>query len=113
LNKLQDAAGALREAVRLQPDDPLAWYRLGLTCNGMGRFDDEIAAYERAVNLRADFADAWHNLTVAYAKSRQFEKAWNAVRKLEAIDSYRANTLASYLAERSPKSMQARVGLGD
>lgn len=112
-NKLQDAANALRESLRIQPEDALTWYRLGLTCNGMGRFTDEIAAYERAVNLRADFADAWHNLTVAYAKSRQYEKAWNTVRKLEAIDGNRARTLASYIAERSPKSMQARVGDSD
>jgi S1-C subfamily serine protease len=112
LNKIQDAASALREAIRLEPDEPVAWYRLGLAYNGMGRFSDEISAYERAVKLRADFVDAWHNLSVAYAKSRQYEKAWEAIRQLEPIDSHRARTLTDYLTSLSPKAAEARIDNG-
>ncbi len=110
LNRHSDATFSLHQAIKLQPDDPVAWFRLGLAYNGTGRYPEEISAYESAVKLRPDFTDAWHNLAVACAKSRQYEKAWSAIRKLETHDARRANTLAEYLSSLSRKAMQTRVG---
>lgn len=43
------AADAMRSVVRLRPDLPLAWFRLGEAESKCGNFDAAIAAYRRAI----------------------------------------------------------------
>ena len=51
-----------RHAVRLEPDNALAWFNWGVMHQGLGRLEDAIGAYRTAVRLDPEFADAHYNL---------------------------------------------------
>ena len=50
--RLEDAAADFREVARLQPSDADAWSDLGETLLSLGRPDDALAAWDRALALR-------------------------------------------------------------
>jgi tetratricopeptide (TPR) repeat protein len=59
--QLGDAAGAvesLKTAVRADPTDARAYYRLGQVCERAGRLDEATAAYQRAIERRSDYSAA-------------------------------------------------------
>jgi len=66
-----DFAGALeplRQAARLQPDDARTQFYLALTFEGLGRTDDAIAGYERALKLNKAGGAQLADTLVAYAR---------------------------------------------
>ncbi len=82
------AAGALREAARLMPEDGQTFSNLGNALAGAERFDEAIAAHREAIRLQPANATAHYNLGCAYL-------AWG--RKPEALEPF----LRAY--ERSPQ----------
>src|SRR5713226_7570 len=70
---LQAALDAFEQALRLDPTNPEIWNNLAFTYGELDRIEDEVAAYRRAVDLRPDYVDAWHNLTTVYYNRRQFD----------------------------------------
>jgi len=55
-----------RAAIEKNPEDWEAHFQLGLSYMALGRHQEEIAAYEEAVRLKQDFADAYYNLGAAW-----------------------------------------------
>ena len=49
-------------AVAEFPDDPASYYNLGVALGTAGRTQEEVAQYERALRLEADYAPVHHNL---------------------------------------------------
>jgi len=47
------------------PDDAQAYFQLGLALMGLGRHREEVEAYRQAIRLKADFATAYANLSIA------------------------------------------------
>jgi Flp pilus assembly protein TadD len=64
--RTQDAIVALREAVRLSPDDASARYNLGIALERAGWTDQAIAEYERAQKL--DPGNATYRTGLAHTK---------------------------------------------
>jgi predicted Zn-dependent protease len=62
---------------KLKPDDPKAWYNLGVVCKKQGRHDDAIAAFEQAVELKPDYPEVY----VIYRKDGKCHKATPAYRR--------------------------------
>lgn len=56
-------------------------FALGNFCMVQGRYADAIAAYQNAVKLKPDFADAWNKLAIAYQDSGDEKKAMAAFKK--------------------------------
>lgn len=54
----EDLTQRLAERLEQQPDDPLGWTMLGRSYRLLGRFDDAVAAFERALALTAPRVDA-------------------------------------------------------
>lgn len=84
-----DLAGAEREArrsVELNPDSTEGFAVLNQILLGQGRFEEAVAAGQRAVEIAP--LDYWSSLDlgVTYFHSRQFEKAIEQLRKTVAID---------------------------
>src|SRR6185312_11191596 len=74
----------LRHGLMLNDKQHVAWYTLGNVLQELRRLPDAIEAYQRALALKPDFAEAHHNLGTTYRESRRLE---------EALEQYRA-TLA-------------------
>ena len=63
--KLDEAAAAFREAIRLKPDMIDALTGLGIVLAEQGRTEEAIAAHGEVIRLKPDFADAHYNLGLA------------------------------------------------
>jgi superkiller protein 3 len=59
-------------------NDPEAFNNLGATYAILGRFDQAIEAYKKALLLDPQLATAYYNLGVAYSKTDRFEEAVEA-----------------------------------
>lgn len=62
LGKTAEATEALRAAVAIDPSIPAAWSNLGNEFRNDFRYEEAIDAYQRALRLKPDFADALLNL---------------------------------------------------
>lgn len=80
------AAELFERACRMQPDDPLHHYQLGVALLTMGRPDAAIRAFESSIRLDEGFGHAWFNLAAAHR---------HAGRPEEAIEFYRRAASAS------------------
>lgn len=103
-------------AVEAQIDkDPYmaeAWYLLGLAHHGMDSFDDAIKAFDYAVTINDNFADAWLGLIEAFYESENYEKVVEIYEELttkfprksmEAIDG-----LYAWSLHETDQSVKAR-----
>jgi S1-C subfamily serine protease len=114
LNKPSEAQSALQEAVEISPTDATAWLYLGMTydalhnrdqavrCYGratsiapdnaeawyeLGQTSGSIAALNKAVEIKPDYAKAWAALALAFDRAKQYEQAVGAWKKLLALKS--------------------------
>jgi TonB family protein len=83
----EGAIRVLREVVQRREDDADAWYYLGLSYKQEGRQWSARAAFESAVALRPDFANALANLAFTLIIANKSERALQlAERAIEAGD---------------------------
>lgn len=62
MNQPELAAGAFRQAVLIQPDNPEAHYNLGRTLTAMGEHVEASRAFHQAIQYKPDFAWALNDL---------------------------------------------------
>src|SRR3984893_18714139 len=72
--KLERARVALAEATRLLPNDPYAWYNLGLVYKDTGENQKGIDAFEHVAQLSPD-ADAHYFLGYLHSQLQQYDEA--------------------------------------
>jgi tetratricopeptide (TPR) repeat protein len=75
------AAAALDYAVQTYRDDSDAEFNLGITLGGLGRHEDELAAYLRAIELNPDQDAVYENLGALYFANGDVRKATEAFQK--------------------------------
>ena len=71
------AAKMFDELIKLIPN-PLHWISLGEALGKMRKCDESRAAFESALRMDPNFADAWYNMGVMYEESGDAEKAEQA-----------------------------------
>ena len=69
------------------PDIPAAYYGLGLAYTGLEKFEDAIAAYQRAIASAPDWAHTHAALGSAYASTHRYAEALDAYKVAVALDS--------------------------
>lgn len=74
-SEYKEAAGVLRHAVMLRPEDPSLWNKLGATLANGRDFDDALRAYRRAVDINPAMVRAWVNVGTAYSNRQEYAKA--------------------------------------
>ena len=74
-----------KELLRQNPDDPEAYFRLGLAYMRLGRKKDEIDAYKQVVRLKPDYAEAYSNLGIVFDKIGEAANAISNTLKAQAI----------------------------
>ena len=62
-----------------------------MRCTRLRRFDEAIAAYRRAIELKPNYADAWANLGTTLHHSGNFEEGISALRRAIALAPHHAN----------------------
>ena len=75
------ALQAFREAIRLKPDDAMAWNNLGATYVKLQQYDQALQACREAIRLKPDYAWAWYNLGYTYDDLQQYDQAIQAYRE--------------------------------
>jgi predicted O-linked N-acetylglucosamine transferase (SPINDLY family) len=74
-----------REAIRIDAAQPPVWFTLGNVLQDMRRLDDAVTAYQRAVALCPDYAEAHHNMGRTLRDLRRLEEALEQYRKAAAL----------------------------
>jgi tetratricopeptide (TPR) repeat protein len=110
LGQYKEAVEAYRTAIRLD-DTAETQYALGLTFGRMGRTDEEILAYRRAIAMKPDHANALERLGAAYFKQKRWADSASTYDQLKTYkpDAKTYNALGeSYLELNKPDdSLQA------
>lgn len=84
-NKLPEAVAALEQATKVSPRQPVYFNQLGITYRMQGQFAKAREAYERAIDLDANYAAPVLNLGVLYDLY-----LWDPKRAAEHYDRYLA-----------------------
>lgn len=80
------AVAAYREAIRLDPRDPVTRNNLGAVLLDLGQPAEAISALEEALRLKPIYADARNNLGAAFEKAGRLPDAQRAYRTATMID---------------------------
>ena len=89
----------LPQAEEYQPD-AMSWFQVARAREGIGDIKGSISAYERALELDADYDLAWFNLGGMYWNSRDVERATETWR--EAVKRFPNHELAGKLRRELP-----------
>ena len=95
-NRLALGMAALREALRLDPDNTQYHNTLGLVLLNLGRPVDAQAEFQTAIDRDKNSPDLKHNLGIALAQQNRFDDAIAAYRKALAYPTYRTPEVAYY-----------------
>lgn len=79
---------SLRQAVEVEPQNPLYRNAVGAVLLNVGRFPDAQVEFQKAVELDPTYADAFHNLGSAYAEQGKWDEAIGAYKKALAQTIY-------------------------
>jgi len=89
--KLEPARAALEEATRLLPNDPYAWYNLGLLYKDTGEPEKGIEAFQHVAQLSPE-ADAHYFLGYLYTQLQRYDEAIAEFQKAITAFPYHASS---------------------
>jgi tetratricopeptide (TPR) repeat protein len=69
------ARHVLGQALRLDPDDPKAYFNLGLAQEGLGEDEAALAAFRKATELNPVYGGAYYNLGTLLIKRKEYRAA--------------------------------------
>ena len=105
--RAQDAAKALECAITLNPR-PAYYNELGMVRRTEGRFDAAEQAYQRALELDADYAYAHLNLGILYdLYLQQPDRALPHYERYQALAPSDAGTVGKWIADLKRRTSQA------
>jgi tetratricopeptide (TPR) repeat protein len=85
----KDALQELSASVRYCPDDPVAHLNLGNALGRLGRLEEALGCYAKALAIRPDFAEAHNNSSAVQYELGQFNDAVRSCRRaLDANPGY-------------------------
>jgi len=75
----QESVEACLKVTDLQPNDPSAWYWLGLALQASGDISHAQSAFERVTQLDQNFSEAWAALSKIYQNAGRYDDARRAL----------------------------------
>ncbi len=88
---------ALKQAVKMNPDDAEAHSNLGYAYGESGMHKEAIEAFRQAISIDPDDADAHYNLGVTYDFLNDGDSALEQYKILKSLDSELANKLFDFI----------------
>jgi tetratricopeptide (TPR) repeat protein len=107
-----EAADALNQALKLNPENPAVWHQLAILYRSQGDFDASLDAYQKALELDQDYALAHRNIGILYdLYLQQPGLALQHYRKYLALNGKEDTTVSRWILdlERRNGSAQARM----
>jgi tetratricopeptide (TPR) repeat protein len=80
LTRIDPARQLLEEAVKQRPEDPNAWFNLGLLYKNTDNPQGAVDAFVRVTRIDPEDADTWYFLGASYSQSKQYPQAIDAFR---------------------------------
>lgn len=96
----------LLELAEASPNDPLAHYAVGLECINLKRWDDALAAFDKALAIDARYTAAYYHKARAAIRGNQREVARAALNA--GIECARAS--ADLKTEREMRELLETIG---
>jgi tetratricopeptide (TPR) repeat protein len=81
-----DAARILQKVTAWQPENPAAWYHLGVAYALAGQHEQAIQAFQKAIALDPKFATPWNGLGNVYRALGRYDEAIQAYQQAIALD---------------------------
>ncbi len=94
LNRMDDVAGHLQQAIEIRPNYALAHLNLGNVRREQGRLSDAVACYERAIALSPNAAVAYFNLGNIKSEQGRWDEAAASYRQTLRLDPNHAEAYA-------------------
>jgi tetratricopeptide (TPR) repeat protein len=74
-NRPNEAIPLFREALSMEPENPLLWFNLGIAQQHTGGYEEAIDSFYRAIVIDDGFADAWVSMGLIYYELNEYELA--------------------------------------
>ena len=65
---------------------PIAWNNKGIALDSQGKYDEAIKAYDEAIRLDPNYADAWNNKGIALDDQGKYDEAIKAYDEAIRLD---------------------------
>lgn len=85
--RYEEAIAYYEQAVKIQVNDAVAWFKRGLTLAKLKRFKNAIKSYNQAIKIQPDYHQAWCDLGVAFGNIRRHKEAFAAFDKAIQVKS--------------------------
>lgn len=101
LGRLQDAAGAYRKYLELEPRDFDGWMFLAILESDLGRYDEAVRTYEKAREIEPDSPSLYYNWGITASRMKDQSMLLDCISRLQelALTDWRAPFLLGCLAE--------------
>lgn len=90
----------LNRIIAENPNDPKAYFNLGVLYYFQGKVDEAIDLYKRAIEIEPNLSEAHKNLGEIYVVREQYDLAWKHAKAAEMLGNTKLiETLRRYLKE--------------
>jgi tetratricopeptide (TPR) repeat protein len=86
-NSFEKSVNVYRRITDINPTNDRAWDTLGLSLKSLGRYDEAVAAFEKAISLIPDREVYYYHLGLVYAAQKQHSAAVEAFRKVISLNA--------------------------
>jgi tetratricopeptide (TPR) repeat protein len=74
-NRPNEAIPLFRQALVMEPENPLLWFNLGIAQQKTGEYEEAVESFHRAIVIDDTLADAWVSLGLIYYGMEHFDLA--------------------------------------
>ncbi|MCS6952864.1 MAG: tetratricopeptide repeat-containing serine protease family protein [Bryobacteraceae bacterium] len=111
--EFEEARQDFERATAADPRCAPGWLHLGFALGKLGRTAERLKAYQKAIEVRPDFADAHYSLGVAYALANRRTEALEHQQVLEKLDRELAHKLRLLIEAITHGETMWPAALGD
>jgi tetratricopeptide (TPR) repeat protein len=95
--KIQEAIEMYKQAIRINPTSPTAYYNIGIVYSKSGKYQEAREMYKQAIKIDPDYTKAHYNLGLIYLLEEDRRSALDECEILKELDKEKANKLFSLI----------------